>query len=76
MGQYAWVGKNFHDLAHQRLNKEHPNNNKLYDHSKSVNRSKYYENKDNFHQWLVGFTDGDGSFSIIRVAEGKWTLFF
>ena len=31
---------------------------------------------DNFHQWLVGFTDGDGSFSIIKVAERKWTLFF
>nr|QJQ35388.1 LAGLIDADG endonuclease [Fusarium pseudonygamai] len=48
----------------------------MFDHSKSINRFKYYENKDNFHQWLVGFTDGDGSFSIVRVAERKWTLFF
>ena len=62
--------------SHQRLNVEHPNNIEIYDHSRSINKSKYYENKDNFHQWLVGFTDGDGSFSIIRVAEGKWTLFF
>ena len=74
-GQYAWVYKNF-IYTHQRLNKEHPNNNQIYDHSKWVNKYKYYENKDNFHQWLVGFTDGDGSFSIIRVAERKWTLFF
>jgi hypothetical protein len=77
-GQYAWVDKNFVS-THQGLNQEHPNNNQIYDHSKSVNKSKYTasgENKDNFHQWLVGFTDGDGSFSIIRVAERKWTLFF
>lgn len=74
--QYAW-GQTIRMLcSHQRLNVEHPNNLKLNDHSKSINRFKYYENKDNFHQWLVGFTDGDGSFSIIRVAEGKWTLFF
>mgnify|MGYP002349717168 FL=1 len=74
--QYAWVLTKLMFSAHQRLNVEHPNNNNLFDHSKSINRFKYYENKDNFHQWLVGFTDGDGSFSIVRVAEGKWTLFF
>lgn len=78
--QYAWEQDRSISNSHQRLNVEHPNNIELYDHSKSINRSKYStaprENKDNFHQWLVGFTDGDGSFSIIRVAEGKWTLFF
>ncbi len=74
--QYAWGQTKLMLSSHQRLNVEHPNNIKLYDHSKSINISKYYENKDNFNQWLVGFTDGDGSFSIIRVAEGKWTLFF
>jgi hypothetical protein len=74
--QYAWEQNILILNSHQRLNVEHPSNIKLYDHSRSINRSKYYENKDNFHQWLVGFTDGDGSFSIIRVAEGKWTLFF
>lgn len=76
--QYAWVLTKLMFSTHQRLNVEHPNNN-LFDHSKSINRFKYVactENKDNFHQWLVGFTDGDGSFSIVRVAEGKWTLFF
>ena len=74
--QYAWEQNKLILSFHQRLNVEHPNNIKTYDHSRSINRSKYYENKDNFYQWLVGFTDGDGSFSIIRVAEGKWTLFF
>lgn len=70
--QYARVS-NLLFSTRQRLNVEHPN---LFDHSKNINRFKYYENKDNFHQWLVGFTDGDGSFSIVKVAEGKWTLFF
>lgn len=74
--QYAWEQNKLILSSHQRLNVEHPNILKIYDHSRSINRSKYYENKDNFHQWLAGFTDGDGSFSIIRVAEGKWTLFF
>lgn len=78
--QYAW-GQTIRMLcSHQRLNVEHPNNlvqqaALLKDHSKSINRFKYNESKDNFHQWLVGFTDGDGSFTISRVAEGKWTLF-
>ena len=75
--QYAWEQTKLMLSSHQRLNVEGPNiNNEIHDHSKSINKSKYYEDKDNFHQWLVGFTDGDGSFSIIRVAEGKWTLFF
>ena len=52
----------------------HPNN--IYDHSRWINKSKYDENKENFHQWLVGFTDGDGSFTISRSKDGKWTLFF
>lgn len=75
-GQFAWVVKQFSLSAHQRLNKEHPNILQLHDHSKAVNKSKYNENIDNFQQWLVGFTDGDGSFTIYRAKEGKWVLFF
>jgi len=74
--QYAWEQTKLMLSSHQRLNVEHPSYNQIHDHSKSVNKSKYYENINNFYQWLVGFTDGDGSFSIIRVSEGKWTLFF
>ena len=33
------------------------------------------ENKGIFYQWLVGFTDADGSFSIIRKVQ-KWSLTF
>lgn len=76
-GQCAWAVRQFSSTAHQRLNKEYPITNTLmHDHSKSVNKSKYNENITNFQQWLVGFTDGDGSFSIIRVKKGKWILFF
>ena len=73
--QYAWDLTTFLKMvsSHQRLNVEHPNN--THDHSRWVNKSKYSENKDNFHQWLVGFTDGDGSFTISK-SNGKWTLFF
>lgn len=48
--QYAWEQNKLILSSHQRLNVEHPNILKIYDHSRSINRSKYYENKDNFHQ--------------------------
>lgn len=73
--QCAWDLSLIMFSTHQRLNVEYPNN-KIYDHSKSINKSKYNENGDNFNQWLVGVTDGDGSFTISRLSEGKWTLFF
>ena len=72
--QYAWDKTLVKFNSHQRLNVGHPNY--IHDHSRWINKSKYSENKDNFHQWLVGFTDGDGSFIIYRSKEGKWNLFF
>ena len=72
--QYAWDKTLIMFNSHQRLNVGHPNY--IHDHSRWINKSKYYENKENFHQWLVGFTDGDGSFTIYRSKDGKWTLFF
>ena len=58
-GQYAWVDNKFY-FTHQRLNKE------------------YLENKNNkiwFEQWLVGMTDGDGTFHIAYQNE-KWNLVY
>lgn len=43
--------------THQRLNKEYLNKN----------------NNNWFEQWLVGMTDGDGTFCIVR-QNGKWNL--
>ena len=43
--------------------------------SLSVNKTTLLENKELFSQWLVGFTDGDGTFSIAR-QNGTWSLIF
>jgi hypothetical protein len=40
-----------------------------------VNKTTFLENKEIFSQWLVGFTDGDGTFSIAR-QNGTWALEF
>lgn len=55
--RYAWVVKKYFFSTHQRLNEEH-----LKD-----------KNKIWFKQWLVGFTDGDGNFSITHQGN-KWGL--
>ena len=55
--QYAWREKKCFFSLHQRLNEEHLNN----------------KNKIWFEQWLVGFTDGDGNFSITHQGN-KWGL--
>lgn len=55
--QYAWVENKRLFSTHQRLNEEHLNN----------------KNKFLFEQWLVGFTDGDGNFSITNQGD-KWGL--
>jgi len=56
--QYAWVDGKYYS-THQRLNKEYLNNNN--------------NNNNWFEQWLVGMTDGDGTFSIVRQND-KWSL--
>lgn len=62
--QCAWlVNKRFFTI-HQRLNREHLS-------------KKNYSNQ--FEQWLVGFTDGDGNFHIAKQKIGeniKWNLGF
>ena len=65
-GQYAWFLNKHLFNSHQRLNEEH------LDFS-SMKKEK--GSKDLFQQWLVGFTDGDGSFFIFNQGE-KWSLGF
>lgn len=58
--QYAWLdNKNY--SSHQRLNEEYLDKND--------------DNNIWFKQWLVGITDGDGTFSIVR-QNNKWNLAF
>jgi len=77
-GQFAWVSF----ITHQRLNVEHPSKINLTGLTKSSltnNITKQilqsHQNKEIFYQWLVGFTDGDGTFSI-AYQNGKWSLTF
>ena len=69
-GQFAWV-KFF---THQRLNVEHPS--KLSSaNTYNITTLSLNQNKELFCQWLVGFTDGEGTFSIAYL-NGNWSLAF
>lgn len=59
--QHAWLIKKRFFTSHQRLNEEHLKEKKI--------------NRESFEQWLVGFTDGDGNFSITNQGD-KWGLSF
>jgi len=71
---FAWL-RGFNNLLpfiHQRLNVEH-----LISQFSTfnINKNSLSENRNIFHQWLVGFTDGHGTFSIVR-QNNKWSLTF
>jgi Cytochrome C and Quinol oxidase polypeptide I/LAGLIDADG endonuclease len=73
-GQFAWLVNS----NHQRLNVEHPSNiTTSSSKTNNINLTKQTlnQNKELFYQWLVGFTDGDGTFSIAH-QNGKWSLAF
>jgi hypothetical protein len=72
-GQFAWLNL----FNHQRLNVEHPSMTTCSSQNKNINLTKQTltQNKELFYQWLVGFTDGDGTFSIAH-QNGKWSLAF
>ena len=57
MGQYAW--ENLIKFSHQRLSNNSNSLNKLFN-------VKEPKNNFNFEKWLIGFTDGDGSFVIYK----------
>jgi hypothetical protein len=64
-GQFAWVN----NITHQRLYVEHPST------TNNITTQALNQNKELFYKWLVGFTDGDGTFSIAH-QNGKWSLAF
>lgn len=73
-GQFAWT----YIFAHQRLNVEHPFNLTISSNvseTNNITKQVLNQNKELFYQWLVGFTDGDGTFSIAHQNE-KWSLTF
>jgi hypothetical protein len=62
----------------QRLNVRHLNQTLISSngpYNSTVNRIKILENKDMFYQWLVGFTDGDGTFSV-SISNNKVTFIY
>ena len=61
--------------AEQTQYSSYAQNNKSSFPEASVNKTTLLENKELFSQWLVGFTDGDGTFSIAR-QNGTWSLIF
>jgi LAGLIDADG endonuclease len=69
--QFAWIIK---FIIHQRLNVEHPSkfNNAIIK-PNNLTCASLSKNKILFYQWLVGFTDGDGNFSI-TYKNNKWSL--
>nr|YP_009710746.1 LAGLIDADG endonuclease type 1 [Amanita thiersii]QFZ98694.1 LAGLIDADG endonuclease type 1 [Amanita thiersii] len=71
--QFAWINTAI-KFIHQRLNVEHLispfSTSSLKVNMKELELS---EEKDMFYKWLVGFTEGDGSFSIIY-RNNKWSL--
>lgn len=71
-GLALWLIPRLKNIIYQRLNVRHLIS--LIS-SVSVNKTSVLENKEIFYQWLVGFTDGDGSFSIVR-QNNKWSLTF
>lgn len=74
--KFAWITNTKSKIIYQRLNVEHlikqkGNNISTY----NINKNSLSENKDIFYQWLVGFTDGDGTFSIVH-QNNNWSLTF
>ena len=77
--QQLWLLK----FIHQRLYVECPSQKIIkstfsrlsYTNNINITKQTLRKNKEIFYQWLVGFTDGDGTFSIAH-QNGKWSLAF
>jgi len=78
--QSAWILNRYLFNIHQRLYVENLKSyNKINTSFKSQNATNFF-NKESFYMWLVGFTDGDGCFSIHKgisnLGKLRWTLIF
>lgn len=62
-------------IIHQRLNVRHLITKFSKFSTLNINKNSLSENKEIFHQWFVGFTDGNGTFSIDR-KNNNWYLIF
>lgn len=72
--QCAWIVNKRLFTSHQRLNEEHLNDNSnMISLKQSKNHPVGAHIKDQWEQWLVGFTDGDGNFHISHQGD-KWGL--
>jgi hypothetical protein len=66
------------------INSQHPlrgcfNDLKLkrsYSKMKKINKKVIYNEPNWFNDWLVGFTDGDGTFTIEKLKNNKWILVY
>lgn len=79
--QSAWYSTYISMNIHQRLEVEQFKPLKfIHTNSKLFNKVRLNQNKEDFYKWFVGFTEGDGSFSIcaqkIKQGKWKWSLFF
>lgn len=68
--QFAWINKYSIDSSETKHEIIFSVNKKLT--SSSILTSKNI----NFEQWLVGITDGDGTFHFSKDINNKWTLYF
>jgi hypothetical protein len=70
----VWGLRNIHFSADINANTETyiPSETKreIFKETKNIKNTKVW-----FEQWLIGFTDGDGSFTITQ-SNGKWSLYF
>jgi hypothetical protein len=70
--KFAWIKRLRLYFIYQRLNVGRLISLRSFT---TINKNSLSENKEIFYQWLVGFTDGDGTFSIVH-QNNNWSLTF
>lgn len=57
-------------ILNSKINNSSETKREIFKETKNIKNTKIW-----FEQWLIGFTDGDGSFTISE-SNGKWSLYF